>query len=412
MLARLSFSVALATSVLFGTSALAGENDPLQIFVSKDTQSLVVYDGDRVVATSNVSTGKAGHTTPSGIFSILEKKKTHFSNLYDSAPMPYMQRLTWSGIALHESHHVPSYPASHGCVRMPRKFAKELYAMTRRGFHVVISDREVAPRVVDSERLFVPRYGQPEAELMSDADLRPSIDADGTVEVAMAESLPKLGATAVAQLPKEPEPVKILITRTAQKDRVLTVQKMLDRLGYDVGAIDGVYGKQMKAAIAAYQELHGQKPTGEMTREFITSLYKVMNHKEPTGWLYVRRNFKPVFDAPVEIRDPELALGTHFLLATNVNPAQNAVTWTGVTLDNHIPAKTAERLGIKRFAETADDNTVEKALERVDIPAELREKIETMLGSGSSITITDTGIEQETSLGTDFITITRRAPRA
>jgi lipoprotein-anchoring transpeptidase ErfK/SrfK len=138
--------------------------------VSKDTQTLVVYDGDQVVTTSNISSGKRGHTTPSGIFSILEKRKTHFSNLYDSAPMPWMQRITWSGVALHESHHVPRYPASHGCVRMPRAFAKELFSMTKRGFHVVITDREVAPHAVVDADLFMPRLAQPQADLLSDAD--------------------------------------------------------------------------------------------------------------------------------------------------------------------------------------------------------------------------------------------------
>jgi peptidoglycan hydrolase-like protein with peptidoglycan-binding domain len=411
MLARLTYSIAVATAVVFGTTALA-EEAPLQIFVSKDTQSLVVYDGDQVVTTSNVSTGKAGHTTPSGIFSILEKQKMHHSNLYDDAPMPWMQRITWSGVALHESSHVPNYPASHGCVRMPRAFAKQLFGMTKRGFHVVISDREVAPHAMTAADLFKPRYPKPSPELMSDAELRPAIISSTAVEIAMNETLPKLGAKAIAEVPKDEAPVKILITRASDKDRALTVQHMLTQLGYDVGDHDGVLGTRMRAAIKAYQEVHSQKPTGEMTSDFQRSIYKVLNRPMPTGWIYVRRNFKPLFDAPIEIANPEIALGTHFLQATNVNAAQNSVSWFGVTLDNYISDKSAKRLGITSMPDTLAMDATEQAFARVHIPADIRARIETVLGNGSSITITDIGTEHETGLGTDFITLTKKMPKA
>jgi len=128
-----------AVFVMASPSALAaGAKAPLQIVVSREQQSLVVYDGDTVVATSKVSTGKAGHATPTGIFSILEKRRRHESNIYSNAPMPFMQRLTWSGIALHGSNHVPDYPASHGCVRLPSQFASKLFSTTSVGTPVLI----------------------------------------------------------------------------------------------------------------------------------------------------------------------------------------------------------------------------------------------------------------------------------
>lgn len=412
MLTRLAFSLALTASTVFGTAALAGDEPaPLQIFVSKDTQSLVVYDGDQVVATSNVSTGKRGHTTPSGIFSVIEKKKTHFSNLYDDAPMPYMQRITWSGVALHESRHVPGYPASHGCVRMPKAFAKQLYAMTRRGFHVVISDPEIAPRAVGDADLFMPRFAKPQPELLSDAQLRPAVPADGPIEVAMNEALPKHGALAVAALPKSQPAIKILITRASDRQKTADAQALLARLGYYDGPVDGAAGSKTREAVKAYQEIHSQKPTGVMDEKFFTSIHKVMNSKPLTGWLSVRRNFKPVFDAPVDIEKPEQALGTHFFAALRVNPAQNRAAWYATTLENHIPTRTAKRLGITEPADAHAADAAEAAFKRVAIPDELREKIETMLGNGSSLTITDIGTESETGLGTDFITITRAAPR-
>lgn len=412
MLTRLAISLALTATSLFGTAALAAEDAaPLQIFVSKDTQTLVVYDGDQVVATSNVSTGKRGHTTPSGIFSVIEKKKMHHSNLYDDAPMPWMQRITWSGVALHESHHVPNYPASHGCVRMPRAFAKELFSMTKRGFHVVITDREVAPHAVVDADLFMPRFAQPEAELLSDAELRPAVAGDKLVEVAMSETLPKLGAEAVAAIPKNEPPVKMLISRATDRQKMADAQAMLARLGYYDGPFDGNVGKKTRDAIKAYQELHGQKATGLMDETFLVSIHKVMNKKPLTGWLSVRRNFKPVFDIPVDITDPEVALGTHFFTAVRVNPAQNKAEWFAVSIDNHITEKTMKRLGITVAADATLPNAAEDAFKRVVIPSETRTKIEAMLGNGSSLTITDTGTESETGQGTDFITVTKPLPK-
>jgi peptidoglycan hydrolase-like protein with peptidoglycan-binding domain len=412
MLTKLAFSFALTATTFFATAALAAEDtSPLQIFVSKDTQTLVVYNGDQVVTTSNVSTGKRGHTTPSGIFSVLEKQKMHHSNLYDDAPMPWMQRITWSGVALHESKHVPDYPASHGCVRMPRAFAKELFSMTKRGFHVVITDREVAPHAVVDADLFMPRLAQPEADLLSDADLRPTVTGDKTVEVAMSEKLPKLGAEAVAVLPKNEPPVKILISRASDRQKMADAQAMLARLGYYDGPFDGSIGKKSRDAIKAYQELHGQKPTGAMDEAFLVSIHKVMNKKPLTGWLSVRRNFKPVFDAPVEIKDQQVALGTHFFTAMRVNPAQNKAEWFAVSVDNYITGNTMKRLGITVAADATLPNAAEDAFKRVTVPSETRAKIEAMLGNGSSLTITDTGTESETGQGTDFITITKALPK-
>ncbi|HEY0085828.1 MAG TPA: L,D-transpeptidase family protein [Allosphingosinicella sp.] len=110
------------------------------IVVSIPSQRLYVFrDGD-LWDSSKVSTGKRGHATPTGTFPILQKKVDHRSTLYDDAPMPFMQRLTWGGVALHAGR-VPGYPASHGCIRLPRAFAKKLYGIT--GFSstaVIVTD--------------------------------------------------------------------------------------------------------------------------------------------------------------------------------------------------------------------------------------------------------------------------------
>ncbi len=110
----------------------------LLAIVSLSSQRITVYDGGGEVMSSRVSTGKAGHRTPKGIFSILQKRRYHESNLYSNAPMPFMQRLTWSGIALHAGV-VPGYPASHGCIRLPPSFASRLFGMSKMGMRVVVA---------------------------------------------------------------------------------------------------------------------------------------------------------------------------------------------------------------------------------------------------------------------------------
>ena len=117
---------------------------PVLVYVELNRQLATVYRNGVRIAVSTVSTGKAGHDTPGGVFTILEKNKTHFSSTYDNAPMPNMQRLTWKGVALHAGN-LPGYPASHGCVRLPMEFSKLLFATTTKGGTVVIANSKADP---------------------------------------------------------------------------------------------------------------------------------------------------------------------------------------------------------------------------------------------------------------------------
>ena len=116
-----------------------GGDGQLVIVVSLPTQLAHVYRNGVRIGLSTISSGKPGKETPTGTFEILQKKRMHRSNLYNNAPMPYMQRLTWDGIALHAGK-LPGYPASHGCIRLPHAFAQKLYEATERGMLVVIAD--------------------------------------------------------------------------------------------------------------------------------------------------------------------------------------------------------------------------------------------------------------------------------
>ena len=119
---------------------------PVLVIVSLETQRAYVYRNGVLIGVSTASTGKAGHETPIGIFTILQKQVEHKSNLYDDAPMPFMQRLTWTGIAMHAGN-LPGYPASHGCIRLPLAFARNLYGVSRLGMTVVVTNSAAVPRV-------------------------------------------------------------------------------------------------------------------------------------------------------------------------------------------------------------------------------------------------------------------------
>jgi hypothetical protein len=128
---------------------------PIVIVVSLPEQLAYVYRNGVRIAVSTVSTGKRGYETPTGVFTILQKSREHYSNLYDDAPMPFMQRLTWSGVALHAGN-VPNYPASHGCVRLPYAFSEKLFGITQHGMTVVIADERSHAATVAYPGLFAP----------------------------------------------------------------------------------------------------------------------------------------------------------------------------------------------------------------------------------------------------------------
>ena len=117
---------------------------PGLLVVNLATQRAILFRNGVPIGASTISSGKKGYETPTGVFTILEKKKEHYSKTYDNAPMPNMQRLTWRGIALHAGN-LPGYPASHGCIRLPMKFSSLLFGATKKGMTVIITSFPVAP---------------------------------------------------------------------------------------------------------------------------------------------------------------------------------------------------------------------------------------------------------------------------
>ena len=141
----------------------------VDIVVSIPLQVAYVFRGGELIGASTVSTGQPGYDTPTGSFRILQKRKDHKSNLYDDAPMPFMQRLTWDGVALHGGA-IPGYPASHGCVRLPTAFAAKLFGITDLGANVMIVDEAPSPEAayaMAQGRTFDTAMGGPEEEVAS-----------------------------------------------------------------------------------------------------------------------------------------------------------------------------------------------------------------------------------------------------
>jgi lipoprotein-anchoring transpeptidase ErfK/SrfK len=181
---------------------------PLVIAVSIGSQRVKIYDANGLFAEAPVSTGMPGHPTPQGVFSVIEKDRYHHSNIYSGAPMPFMQRITWGGVALHAGV-LPGYPASHGCIRMPADFATKMWGWTKMGARVFVTPGEVpapaafshpflaaykvAPQPVVAEPPVDPDakvgpkadLGAPEIKsIETKLDLRPSVGHDKPTEAA------------------------------------------------------------------------------------------------------------------------------------------------------------------------------------------------------------------------------------
>jgi hypothetical protein len=157
---------------------------PLVVVVSLKRQRLAVYDATGRIAESPISSGRRSDPTPTGVFSVIGKAVDHVSNLYEGAEMPFMQRLTWTGTALHAGH-LPGYPASHGCIRLPHAFAERLYAMTAINTRVVVTDGEVAPVPIAHAKLFTPLPVDPEVPV-ADATIGSRIASLAPITVAYA----------------------------------------------------------------------------------------------------------------------------------------------------------------------------------------------------------------------------------
>jgi len=194
---------------------------PVIISISIDQQRLRLYDANGLFAETPVSTGMRGHPTPMGVFSVIQKDRLHHSNIYSGAPMPYMQRITWSGIAIHAGV-LPGYPASHGCIRMPMAFAMKMWNWTRMGARVIVAPGEVTPASFAHPLLAAVKVApqpmaadEPKSDAPSAAKTDKGAEADVKTRPAIAEAPVELRST-IGHANSATEP-----TRTADASNTL-----------------------------------------------------------------------------------------------------------------------------------------------------------------------------------------------
>jgi hypothetical protein len=319
---------------------------PLQIIISVADQKVSLYDNGALIARSSVSTGTQRHPTPLGVFSVIGKQRWHRSNLYSAAPMPYMQRITWSGIALHAGV-LPGYPASHGCIRLTNGFAARLWQLTKRGTRVIIAHDDVQPVEITNPHLFKPNVGSGSTESRTAA-----VPADNNMTAAATHE-------------------------------------------------------------AATLQVPGSVPTGVASQKVVPISVFV---SRKLGKLFVRRGFTPLFDVPVKIQNPEQPLGTHVFTAMEFQNEGAAIRWTVVSMPQELPrmstgsAKEREAPAKQIIESTLPVPLPDKAttaLDRVEIPQDVVERISELLTPASSLVISDHGISHETRKDTDFIVVTQ-----
>ena len=163
----------------------AAPEGPALLVVNLATQRAILFRNGVPIGASTVSSGKAGYETPTGVFTVLEKKKEHYSRTYDNAPMPNMQRLTWKGIALHAGN-LPGYPASHGCIRLPMKFSSLLFGATRLGMTVIITSLPVAPSQSATPDLAAPIAANSTTLARAPFEWHPERSSSGPVSVIIS----------------------------------------------------------------------------------------------------------------------------------------------------------------------------------------------------------------------------------
>ena len=201
---------------------------PLAIIVSLTKQRVYVYRNGIQIGVSTCSTGKKDYDTPTGVFTILEKEEEHYSKTYDDASMPMMQRLTWDGIALHAGK-LPGYPASHGCVRLPKAFAEKLYAVTQTGTPVIMADAATQSSSVYDPGLLFGAEAKDELGKASKKKKKPAFSKSNAVTSILVSSADKsiyviqngdivAQGTAEIEDPKKPLGSNVFILQKGDED--------------------------------------------------------------------------------------------------------------------------------------------------------------------------------------------------
>jgi hypothetical protein len=418
----------------FIASRAVGE--PVMAIVSLQSQRITIYDANGAMLRAPVSSGQRGRETPAGIFSVIQKDADHHSNLYDDAFMPHMQRLTWSGIALHGGP-LPGYPASHGCVRLPFDFADRLFGVTQMGLRVIVAPADVSPVEIEHPVLFktkpnvtalaLERVTQAAAAARKADEARRAAwsafreSSQAAVRMRVVENqkrraealLAAAEVTLVAATPGE-------AMERAERDKAEAAAKVTELQAQFEAAkaevqpkLDAVAGARQAAADADAARATAAEAANRAMRELEPVSVLV---SRATQRLYVRQGFEPVLDVPVTIQDPDRPIGTHIFTAMERTGDEAKLRWSVVSLDvNRSQASKSNSSATARGVRNAEralpkPADARSALDRIVIPQDVVDRFPAA-GTRSSLIVTDEPPSRETSKGTDFVVIMSGQPQ-
>ena len=444
---------------------------PLQIIVSIGTQKVTLYSNGVRVAQGGVSTGQSGHPTPLGVFSVIEKDRHHRSNIYSGAPMPFMQRITWSGIALHEGV-LPGYPASHGCIRMSHDFAQKLWPTTKLGARVIVARPDLAPTDFAHAKLFAPKHKPvgpqvamedetinlvqvaqamnegvtvvdvtplpgdavpaKQATQASEAPVELGIAAPPAPQTAASDELIELGIKTTQTAPAVPaaddsvkttgtiapaQPAEANPSPPAELRRSVEVPEQAEQKPAEAAPASTEPEKPVPAAVEPAKPLAPRMKNADQPQKRYGQVAVFVSRKEKK--IFVRQGFLPVFEMPIAIDEPDRPLGTHVFTALGFTDNGAAMRWNLISVPSEPAKATAEPANYnrnrKQQAQAAPKppavektpSTAAEALDRIQFPAEAIERIGELLIPGSSLVVSDEGLGRETGRGTEFIVLTR-----
>jgi lipoprotein-anchoring transpeptidase ErfK/SrfK len=406
---------------------------PLIISISISQQKMRVYDSNGLFAESPVSTGMPGHPTPMGVFSVIQKHKFHHSNIYSGAPMPFMQRITWSGVAIHAGV-LPGYPASHGCIRMPMAFAVKMWNWTKMGARVIITPGDVTPASFSHPLLATLKIqpqpttiAEPKTDTAADVKVDEAVDTEKKASATVAQTRVDLrsgvGHDDGAKPLADEAPSSAPQTRTADAGSTSPATRMSDAAQRDHGPITAAEqvsaakpGTETKAdalkAEPAKVEANrsNEKPAGD-TKAAVAPLAIAEPNKDQNrpadltraaaaktdpaaaskragqiaalvsrkdSKLYVRQNFAPLFEVPVSISPDERPLGTHVFTAQIDKDDANILHWSVISLPapgRHAERRSEDERGWRRRKITGAAPVEAKASPEQDSPREALNRI-------------------------------------
>jgi lipoprotein-anchoring transpeptidase ErfK/SrfK len=498
--------------------------------ISLADQHITVYDATGRIAQSRISTGMPGHPTPIGLFSIIGKERWHHSNIYSGAPMPFMQRITWSGVAMHTGV-VPGYPASHGCIRLPGSFAQQLWGMTQLGNRVVVARRDTAPFEVSSAFLPMPKMqpapdvlpGSRQAAAPPSAPVKVASIGDAAAVAVSATTPPQDSGTPATTAPKLLNPIeyakalkeralagktaadqaaknalaaaqavaaearqavddvskadadlKTAETKLAALDAQVSAagaaaaqrpvtppvttqavatqptttapaaapdaameataaaavaaaasaraaaQGDIDRARAALTEAQGREAAKTPAAFTAVQAWKNAVAISELAAETVKEADRRLEpvsilFSKKEGRVFIRQDWKEVFEAPITFKDPDRLIGTHLFIAVN-GDADGKMKWSvisvpsGATPSDDPPrrrSKTDKKDEPAAAPSPPQGDTAAAALERVEMPNGLRERMAELVWNGAQVIVTDNARSDEMDIDTDIIVSTR-----